>query len=136
MSIALIYRPLNICLVMQPIRPCYNFSISSDLTQMVNFPTCISDCDSHSAGHLDLFTPSNANICSTMAFPPMGHFDHVVVLVSIDFTLNSRGDAPFYCIADDYSHADWDGLHDHLRDVPWEDFFKLGLFAAASKFCD
>ena len=43
---------------------------------------------------------------------------------------------PFYCIADDYSHADWDGLHDHLRDVPWEDLFKLGLFAAASKFFD
>ena len=27
---------------------CYNFSISNDLTQMVNFPTQIPDCDSHS----------------------------------------------------------------------------------------
>ena len=27
---------------------CYNFSISNDLTQMVNFPTWIPDCDSHS----------------------------------------------------------------------------------------
>ena len=26
---------------------CYNFSISNDLTQMVNFPTWIPDCDSH-----------------------------------------------------------------------------------------
>ena len=25
---------------------CYNFSISNDLTQMVNFPTGIPDCDS------------------------------------------------------------------------------------------
>ena len=25
---------------------CYNFSISNDLTQMVNFPTLIPDCDS------------------------------------------------------------------------------------------
>ena len=26
---------------------CYNFSISNDLTQMVNFPTCMPGCDSH-----------------------------------------------------------------------------------------
>ena len=24
-------------------------------------------------------------------------------------------------IAYDYSRADWDGLRDHLREVPWED---------------
>ena len=35
-----------------------------------------------------------------------------------------------------YSHADWDGLLDHLRDVPWEDIFKLSASAAASKFCE
>ena len=28
----------------------YNFSILNDLTQMVNFPTWIPDCDSHSPG--------------------------------------------------------------------------------------
>ena len=28
-----------------------------------------------------------------------------------------------------------DGLHDYLRDVPWEDIFKLGASAAASEFC-
>ena len=27
----------------------------------------------------------------------------------------------------DYSCAAWDGLHDHLKDVPWEDIFKLFL---------
>ena len=31
-----------------PSELCYNFSISNDLTQMVNFPTCVLDCDSHS----------------------------------------------------------------------------------------
>ena len=36
----------------------------------------------------------------------------------------------------DYSCADWDGLRDHLRDVPWEDIFKLSAFAAASEFCE
>ena len=34
---------------------CYNFSISNDLTQMVNFPTRIPDCDSHSQALLDYF---------------------------------------------------------------------------------
>ena len=28
-----------------------------------------------------------------------------------------------------------DGLRDHLRDVPWEDIFKLGAYTAASEFC-
>ena len=37
---------------------CYNFSISNDLTQVVNFPTRISDCDSHSPALLDLFLSS------------------------------------------------------------------------------
>ena len=113
---------------------CYNFSFSNDLTQMVNFPTRIPDCDSHSPALLDLFLSSDASICSTMAFPPLGNSDHVVVSVSIDFPTNSQQDAPFHRIAYDYSRADWDGLRDHLRDVPWEDIFKLGASAAAREF--
>ena len=41
----------------------------------------------------------------------------------------------FHCIAYDYSYTDWDSLHDHLKDVPWEDIVKLGASAAASDFC-
>ena len=109
---------------------------SDDLTQMVNFPTRISDCDSHSPALLDFFLSSGASICSTMAFPPLVNSDHVVVSVSIDFPSNSQRDAPFDRIAYDYSRADWDALRDHLRDVPWEDIFKLGASAAASEFCE
>ena len=115
---------------------CHNFSISNDLTQIVNFPTWITDCDSHSPALLDLFISSDASICSTMAFPPLGNSGHVVVSVSIDLPTNSQQDAPFHRIAYDYSHADWDGLRDHLRDVPWADIFKLGASAAASEFCE
>ena len=68
-----------------------------------------------------------------MAFPPLGNSD-VVVSVSIDFPTNSQRDAPFHRIAYDYSRADWDGLPDHLRDVPWEDIFKRGASAAARKY--
>ena len=34
---------------------CYNFSISNDLTQMVNFPTWIPGYDSHSPALSDIF---------------------------------------------------------------------------------
>ena len=69
---------------------CYNFSVSTNLTQMVSFPTHIPDCDSHSPALLDWFISSDASICSTMAFPPLENFDHVVASVSIDFPINSK----------------------------------------------
>ena len=73
---------------------CYNFS-----TQMVNFPTRIPGCDSHSSALLDLFLSSDASICFTMAFPQLGNSDHVVVSVSIDFPSNSQQVALFHHIA-------------------------------------
>ena len=84
---------------------------------------------------MDLFISSDASICSTTAFPQLGNSDHVVVSVSIDFPSNSQRDAPFHRIAYDYSRADWDGLRDHLRDVPWG-ILKLSASAAASEFCE
>ena len=103
---------------------------------MVNFPTRIPDCDSHGPALLDLFLASDASICSAMVFPPLGNSDHVVVSVFIDFPSNYQRDAPFHHIAYDYSHADWHGLRDHLRDVPSKNIFKLGASAASSEFCE
>ena len=76
----------------------------------------------------------HASICSTMAFPPMGSSDHVSV--SINFPSYSQQDASLHRIAYDYSCAEWDGVCDHLRDVPWKDIFKLSASAAASEFCE
>ena len=112
------------------------FFISNDLTQIVDFPTRIPDCDSHSHALLDLFLCSDASICFTMAFPPLGNSDHVVVSVSIESPLNAKQDTPFHRMAYYYSRADWDGLRDHLRDVPWEDVFKFSASVAASEFCE
>ena len=112
---------------------CYNFSLSNYITQMVNFPTRIFDCDSLSTALLDLFLPSDTSICSTMTFLPLGNSNHVVASVSIGFTSNSKRNTLFHCIAYDYSRADWDGLCYHLRDAPWEDIFKLSASSAASK---
>ena len=103
---------------------------------MVNFPTGIPDSDSHSPALLDLYLSSDASICSTMTLPPLGNADHVFVSVSIDLPSNFQWNVLFHRIANDYSHADWDGLCDHLRDVPQEDIFKLGTSAAASEFCE
>ena len=103
---------------------------------MVNFPPRIPDRDSHGPTLLDLFLSSDASICSTVAFPPLGNSDHVVVSVSTDFPINSKQDVPFHRVAYDYSRADWDGLRDHLRDVSWEDIFKLSASAATSQFCE
>ena len=36
-------------------------------------------------------------------------------------------------MAYDYSHTDLDGLLDHLRDVLWENIFKLSASTAASE---
>ena len=111
------------------------------LSQMtlLKWLTCLlgsQDCDSHGPTLLDLFLTSYTSICSTMAFPSLENSDHVVASVSIDFPSNCQWDAPFQSIVYDYSRADWDGLHDHLRDVPLEDIFKLGDSAAVSKFCE
>ena len=82
------------------------------------------------------FVSSDAIIFCTMAFPPLGNSDHVVVSVFIDFPSDSQRDTLFHCMAYDYSCVDWDGLHDDLRDVPWEDSFKLSASASASECCE
>ena len=120
----------------RPGEPCYSFSISNDLTQIVNFPTQIPDCDPHSPSLLGFSLSSDASICCPMAFPLLVNSDHVVVSVSIDFPISSKQDASFHCMAYDHSRADWDGLCDYLRDVPCQDIFKLSASAAASEFCE
>ena len=79
---------------------CYNFSISNDLTQMVNFPLML------------------VVVLQWLYL----HWEILIMLLS-QFSY-SQQDALFYCIAYDYFHMDWHGLNGHLRDVSWEDIFK------------
>ena len=53
----------------------------------------------------------------------------------LTFHQTQNWDAPFHYIAFGYSRADLDSLCDHLRDVPWEDIFKLSS-SSASEFCE
>ena len=71
-----------------------------------------------------------------MAFPPLENSDPVVVSVNIDFPSISKWDAPFHCVAYDYSYGNWASHCDNLRNAPWEDIFKLRASAAASKLCE
>ena len=73
---------------------------------------------------------------STMVLTPLRNYDHVVVLLFIDFLSNSKGGGLFHSIAYDCFCAYWDSLHDHLRDVPWEDIFKFGASTTAIEFCE
>ena len=99
---------------------------------MVNFPTRIPDCDSHSPALLDFFHLTLA----LMAFSPFVKFWSFVVSVSTDFPSNSNRDGPFLFITYDYSFVDWDSLRNHLRGVPCQNIFKLSASAAASEFCE
>ena len=58
--------------------------ISHDLTQMVYF-LLESLNVTLSPALFDLFSSSDASICSTMAFLLLGNSDHAVISVSIDF---------------------------------------------------
>ena len=80
------------------------------------------------------FCHRKTNIERHLQMPPPSPMS--VVSVSIDFPSNSQRDAPFHDIAYNYFRADWDGLRDHFRNVPWEDIFKLGASAAASELCE
>ena len=104
----------------RPGKLCYNYFVSNDLTQMVDYP--------------------NESLTVTLTFYScgslLGNSDHAVVWVSINFPSKSKGEAAFHCKAYDYSCADWGGLHNHLRDVPWKDIFKLGDTTAGIEYCE
>ena len=66
------------------------------------------------------------------------HWEILIMLLS-QFPLTFQlihNRMPYFSIPYDYSCADWDGLCDHLRDVGWDDIFKLGASAADSEFCE
>ena len=64
---------------------CYNVSILSDLTQMVNFPTRILDCDSHSLAFLDLFLLTLVFVLQWLSL----HWELLIMLLS-QFPLTSH----------------------------------------------
>ena len=106
---------------------------------MVNFPTWIHDCDPHGPALYDFFLSFDTSINSTVAFSSLENSDHVAASVSIAFPSKSKGDEIDFPLISQFFYypcAKWDSLWDHLRDVPWEDTFKLRVSAAAAEFCE
>ena len=91
------------------------FAMSQDLTQIVDFPTRIPDRDDHQPYLLDLLLFSNPDL--HCCFSPSST-DHMVVSVDVKFVVKSTNEHPYHRTVYSYSKADWDGLRDHLRDVP------------------
>ena len=103
-----------------PVNSVIIFFISNGLTQMVNFPTQICDCKS---------------LMPAFVLQWLSHHWEILIMLLSQFPLTfQEQDAQFHRIAYDHSCADWDGLCDHLRDLPWEDIFKVSASAAASEF--
>ena len=104
----------------------YNFSISNNLTQMINFPTGILDCVYHGSALLDLYISFDLVFVLQWLSP---HWKNTVMFLSLfpfTFLHTQKG-----------MLLDWDGLHGHLRDAAWTDVFQLGASAAAAaKFFD
>ena len=115
---------------------CHDFAMSQDLTQIVDFPTRIPDREDHQPYLLDLFLCSNPEMCSASAHPPLGNSDHLVVSVDVDFIDKSNKEHPYHRTVFSYSNADWDGLRDYLRDVPWIDIFRHNANYAAKEITD
>ena len=48
---------------------CQEFAMAQNLSQIVDFPTCIPDCDDHQPYLLDLFLCSNPDSCTVASHP-------------------------------------------------------------------
>ena len=103
---------------------CQVFAMAQDLTHIVDFPTRIPDRDNHQPYLFDIFLCSNPDFCTVASHPPLGKSDHMAGSVDVKFVVNSTNEHPYHRTVYSYSKADWDGLRDHLRDVPWLDIFK------------
>ena len=113
---------------------CYNFSISNDLTQTFLLRS-LTVTLTVMLFWIYLFILTLLFVLQWLLL----HREFLIMLFSQFpwiFPSDPKRDAQFQCIAYDYSRVDWDGLRDYVRDVPWEDIFKLDASAAASEFCE
>ena len=71
--------------------------ISTYLTEMVNFPTSIPDCEYHSPALLDLFFCTDASIFSSMAFSPLEILIMLLSQFSLIFHQTQKG-KPYFIV--------------------------------------
>ena len=111
----------------------YNFALSHSLTQLVDFPTRYARRDDQNPSLLDLFLSSNPNICKVSGSSPLGKSDHAVVDVEINLNISAANDSPYHRTLYSFHRGDWDSFRDFLRDMPWNDIFKLSADECAKE---
>ena len=82
---------------------------------------------------LDLFLPSNSNICKTSTSGSLGNSDHSVVNVVTDFNTLSSRDPPIHRKLYSYHRGDRDNFRDLIRDLPLDYIFRLDAEQCAEK---
>ena len=113
---------------------CYNFCISNDPTQMVNFPTWIPDCGSYSPALLDLFLLTLVFLFYN-GFHSIGKFWSCCCLgfhwLSITFTM--RWPILLHCLWLFSCWLEWSFWLFERCSMGW---FELGASTAASEFSE
>ena len=74
----------------------------------------------------------------TKQFPEitgLSDFHKLIVTVMKSYSPKRTPNIVTYRKSTNFDKDNWDGLRDHLRDVPQEDIFKLGASTAARGFC-
>ena len=101
---------------------------------MFNIHTGFPHCDALSY----LFLFSDPSIYSAITFP-FGNLKFeilIILLPQFSLTYLQTQRKMLFLIHRFSFHANWYDLCDCLRDLLWEDFFKLGASAAAFNFCE
>jgi len=114
----------------------FNFSVSHNLTQIVDFPTRFPENDAHSPSLLDLCLLSDPTECHATCFPPLGNSDHVVVSISLQLKAGQPTDHPSHRTSYNYQRADWDSCRDLLRDIPINDILAMPVDRCASEISE
>ena len=100
------------------------FSISQNLTQVIDFLKRFPDNSNSTPSLLDLCLVSDPNEYSVSCHSPLGSSDHA--LISLTFRASSTvSESPYHRTTYNYQRADWDSFLLFLRDAPWSKMFSL-----------
>ena len=118
----------------RPRELCDDFSLWNDLTQIVNFPTRIPNCDLHSV----LFCIYLFLLNLVFALLWLSLHSKILILLWSQFPLallQPQMEMSLFITQLYYSRTDWDCLCIQLKDIPWKDIFNFGICAAPTEFC-
>jgi hypothetical protein len=113
-----------------------SFSVTNNLTQLVNQPTRIPDRAGDTCNILDLLMTSSPNSYSAVhVTSPIGSSDHCLISAVLP-TKSSSKHRPEKRTLWKYASADWDGLRDYFGSYPWNQFcFTKDAHHAEASIC-